>query len=224
MTRELGQHLDPHKIHTVPNGIDAEGIRSRLSVQEAKTRLGIPSHCQVIGTAGRLEPIKRLDIFLRAASRLGALCPDLRFVIAGKGREATNLKTLANSLNLGDRVSFLGQRDDIYDVLRAFDILAITSDHEGLPMILLEAMILGVPVVCRAVGGIPEVIEDRANGVLVWSADPSEIARECSKVLADEELRNRISAEASRVVLEKYTARMTADRVLRIYHSLLGGK
>ena len=221
MTRTLAQHLDPLKIFTVPNGIDPQGILSRLSIQEAKSRLGIPSHCKVVGTAGRLESIKRLDIFLLTASRIAPQRPEVRFVIAGKGREGTNLQALAKSLNLEDRVLFLGHRDDIYDVLRAFDVLAITSDHEGLPMILLEAMTMGVPVVSRAVGGIPEVIEDGTNGVLVWSADPSDVARECSRVLTDEEFRRRISADASRVVLEKYTARIAADRVLRIYRSLL---
>ena len=221
MTRHLTRHLNPQKIVTIPNGIDLEGVRSRLTAEEAKARLGIAPGCQVIGTAGRLEPVKRLDMFIGAAAEVAARRPDTRFVIVGEGREDARLKALAQELGIESQVLFLGHRDDTYDVLRAFDILVLSSDHEGLPMVLLEALCLGVVVVARAVGGIPEVIQSGVNGILVDSGDPRSLADACVQVLADRARSQRLVEAGIKSVTGGYAAVMAADQVTRLYFSLL---
>jgi len=220
MTRQLARRVNPQRIVTIPNGINPEEIRSDLSSREAKDRLGIPRDCWVLGAAGRLEPVKRLDVFLEAAKLIQAHLPNTRFVIAGDGSEEVRLRALALACGLQDKVLFLGHRNDIYDVLRAFDVLILCSDHEGLPMALLEALGLGVVVVARAVGGIPEVVQDGVNGILVDSNDPRSLADACVQVLADRARSQRLTEAGIKSVREDYSAAKTADRVAQLYFSL----
>lgn len=221
MSRQLALRIDPRSIGTIPNGVDLEVVRSRFTAREAKERLGIPAESPVIGTAGRLEPVKRLDIFLRAAAAIRAQRPSTKFVIAGEGREAANLKTLAESLGIAENVRFLGHRDDIHDVVRAFDLLVLSSDHEGLPMILLEAQCLGIVVVARAVGGIPDVIQDGVNGLLVDSSDPRSLVQACLRALSDRALCERLAEAGARSVANNFAASATARQVAQLYASLL---
>jgi glycosyltransferase involved in cell wall biosynthesis len=222
VSRQLESYWDPHKIVTILNGVDLEHVCSNLTLLEAKRRLGLPPDCFAVGTAGRLEPVKRLDIFLEAAKQISARDIKVRFVIAGDGRERERLSTLARDLGIGELVLFLGHRDDVFDVLRAFDLLVLSSDHEGLPMVLLEAMALGVVVVARAVGGLPEVIQDDKSGILVHAGDAASLANACAQLLADP-ARKREMAEAARIsVAERYTAEQTANQVRQLYYSLLG--
>ena len=220
MSRHLARRMNPQKIVIIPNGVDPAVVHSALSVGETRDRLGIPRDCHVLGTAGRLEPIKRLDIFLEAAKLLSAERRDTWYVIAGEGREEARLRALTQSLGLGDRVSFLGHRNDIYDVLRALDILVLCSDHEGLPMVLLEALCLGVVVVARAVGGIPEVIQNGANGILVDSSDPRSLANACVQVLADRARFQRLVEAGFKSVTDGFGAAKAADQVTQLYFSL----
>lgn len=149
MSLHLSSQMNSQKIVVIPNAVDPAVVHSNLNIAEAKNRLGIPETCRVIGAAGRLEPIKRLDIFLNAAKLISAERPDTKYVIAGEGREEARLRTLTRSLGLCDSVLFLGHRSDIYDVLRALDILVLCSDHEGLPVVLLESLCIGVVVVAQ---------------------------------------------------------------------------
>jgi glycosyltransferase involved in cell wall biosynthesis len=213
--------MDPGKIITILNGVDVEQVCSRYSTAEAKERLGVPGDCWLIGTAGRLEPVKRLDIFLSAAKTIAAEVPNTRFAIAGEGSETLRLRELVRAGLLQDRVLFLGHRNDIYDVLRAFDILVLCSDHEGLPMALLEALSLGVPVVARDVGGISEALKDGVNGILVASANSVALAEACVRLLSDEALRRRLSEAAGKSIAEGFSVAGTAARVAELYQSLI---
>jgi len=231
MTRQLAAWLNPERIVTIPNGIDFEEVHSSFTTAEAKERLGIPPDCPVVGTAGRLERVKRLDIFLAAAQEIAARLPQTRFVIAGDGSQEDKLRAQAEAAGIRQVVLFLGHRNDIYDVLRAFDLLVLCSDHEGLPMVLLEALGLGpapdgtglgVPVVARNVGGVPEVVEDGANGLLVDSARPGALAGACVRMLTDDALRRRLAEAARPSIMERFAATKTAARVAELYQSLAG--
>jgi L-malate glycosyltransferase len=216
----LMKYLPAAKVVTIYNGIDEEKVSSPFSASEAKQRLGIPAECWIVGTAGRLDPIKRLDIFLAAAQKVVGVEPNSRFVIAGEGKEESRLRNLASSLGLEDHVLFLGHRSDIYDVLRAMDIFVFCSDHEGLPMALLEALYLGVPVVSRPVGGIAEVIQDRINGVLLDSTDPLIVANEWMRLLTNADQRSQIAQAGRRLVADRFSVEKSADEFARLYHSL----
>jgi L-malate glycosyltransferase len=274
MSSQLAKVFETNKIVTIPNGIDASAVASRFSTAEAKERLGLPADALVIGTAGRLETVKRLDVFLRTAAvissdqraafgqdfqvsssqpsassqaknsdlkqrettqagasrepstggplRARAPAKVVRFVIAGEGREAASLARFARKLDLVQQVHFLGHRDDVYDVLRAFDVMMLTSDHEGLPMVLLEAMALGVPVVLRAVGGIPEVVTHGENGLLIPTDDPRSLADACTSILTDRALSERLAEGGRKTVRGKFSAAANAARVAELYLALCG--
>jgi len=221
MTTFLSRRLAPGKVVTIFNGIDLENVRSELGPQDARERLGIPVNYRVIGTAGRLEPIKRLDLFLEMARRIRDRRSNVRFVVAGEGREESRLRALAVKLGIQNDVLLLGHRDDVFDVLRALDIMVLSSDHEGMPMVLLEAMALEVHVVARAVGGIPEVIEQGVSGVLVNSSDPTALADSCLKALDDREQSRQMTEAAKRKVQEQFSAERTAGEVRLLYNSLV---
>ena len=209
---------------TIYNGIDTSQVHTTLTKAEAKRRLAIPESYSVLGVAARLEPIKRLDIFLAAADQIATRLPHTRFVVAGEGSEEGRLRELARTSQLQGRVLFLGHRSDIYDVLRSFDVFVLCSDHEGMPMALLEALWLGVPVVARRVGGIPELIEDGVTGTLVESAEVAALAKACLEILADQERRKLVTLAGTNLVKEKFDAACTAEEVLKLYLSLCGAK
>jgi L-malate glycosyltransferase len=216
----LLEQLPAEKIVTIHNGIDEDSVCSQFSAAEAKQRLEISEACVVIGTAGRLESVKRLDIFLCAARQIAENWPNSKFVIAGEGTQESLLRDLASKLGLGERVLFLGHRDDVYDIIRAMDIFVICSDHEGLPMALLESLRLGVTVVARPVGGIGEVIEDGVSGIFVRSAKPTDLASACICLLRDNQRRELLARAGEALVAKKFTARQTADETAALYRSL----
>ena len=220
LAADLKPELDPERISVIQNGIDVDHVVSKLSVAEAKHRLQIPENSLVIGAIARLEEVKRLDLFHAAAVQISSELPEARFVIAGTGSQEGYLKDLFRKSGLEHKIHFLGHRDDAYDVLRALDLLLITSDQEGLPMALLEAMALEVPVVSRAVGGIPEAIEDGQSGILVPTSDPRALAHACLLALRNSDLRRRLALAAARVVSSRFSAQSNTEQIVRIYRQL----
>src|SRR6266849_145548 len=193
LSKRMSGYVSCGKIEVVRNAVNLQQVKSLLSREAAKRKLHLPEHALVIGTAARLEPVKRIDIFLDVAQRIAQHLPNSFFVIAGAGSERGRMEQLLVGTVVERQVQFLGDRDDVYDVLRAMDLLLITSDHEGLPTVLLEAMALGTPVVSRRVGGIPEVIDDQVNGVLVDSNDAARIAEACVSVLTESSFSLRLA-------------------------------
>ncbi len=219
LAEQLRQQTRANNVVLIRNGIAVDRVHSALTASEAKARLGLPTGALVVGNAGRLEPVKRLDIFLETARQISSSLPEARFLLVGEGREAGRLRDLASRLGFEDRVLFTGHRDDVYDALRAMDVLLLTSDHEGLPMVLLEAQCLGVPVVARCVGGVPEVLRHEAGGVLVDSSQPEELAAACVKLLSDPAHRRSLAA-AARDAVREFDVQKSAAEVARLYFSL----
>jgi L-malate glycosyltransferase len=214
--------LDPRKVTVLRNAIDLAHVKSSFSPAEAKRRLGIPGDSFVVGIAARLEYIKRHDLFVATAGYLSEKIPKSRFVIAGGGRQKESLHQLILESGMQDRVALLGERNDVYDVLRAMDILLICSDHEGIPMVMLEAMALGVAVVSRKVGGMPEVIRDRENGILVSSDRPRELGRACMDIYERPGLREDLTQVAYDDILQSYSAEKHAKTMVDLYSSICG--
>jgi len=223
LREHLERYMDPRKVVVIRNGLDTERVSSDLSLAEAKQRLGIPAACRTLGYAGRLEPIKRLDLLLAAAQLIAGRLPDTRLILAGDGSEEARLRDVTRAHGLEDLVVFLGHRDDIYDVLRAMEIFVLCSDHEGLPMVLLEALHLGVPVVARRVGGLPDVIQEGVSGVLVRSSDPKVLAAQCVHLLVDAKRRRDMASAGRARVSEFFTADRNATQVAALYRELCQG-
>ena len=206
----------------ISNGIDTGCVRSELTKEVAKQQLGFIGGTPLIGIVGRIEPVKCVDLFLDMACLLSGRLPGARFVVAGDGSLRRPMTELAQKMGIRDKVFFTGHRDDISDLLRALDVLVICSEHEGMPMVLLEAMWLGVPVVARAVGGMVEVIGKDVNGLSVHSASPEDLAAACVRLLQEDALRERLRQSAARTVAERYSVEGTANSVLNLYRRLCG--
>jgi glycosyltransferase involved in cell wall biosynthesis len=178
----------PH-IESIPHGPDAR--------RRARELLSLDPDDRVIGTVGNFTAKKNQRMLLDAVAQLAA--PGrVRVVLVGIGPLRDALETHARALGLGDRATFTGLRSDVYDLLPAFDVFALSSDFEGLPIALLEAMAAGVPCVATAVGGIPEVVTDGEEGYLVGGRDVQAFAARLQKILDDPVLAESLGANASR--------------------------
>ena len=148
------------RIETLHNRIDVDTVRAGvLPRQVARDRLGLPQDAFVVGNVGRLHPDKDQATLLRAFARARSALPaHALLVILGKGRLEQQLKALAATLGIAEQVRFPGQVPDAWQAFSAFDVFALSSDHEPFGMVLLEAMVAGVPVIASDCGGAPEVV------------------------------------------------------------------
>jgi glycosyltransferase involved in cell wall biosynthesis len=148
-----------------------------------------------VAVVANLHPYKRLDRFLRAFAFLREGSPEAQATIAGDGEERSALGRLSTELGLDDRVRFAGQVADPRPIVASSHVVAMTSDHEGFPNALLEAMSQGRPVVATRVGGVPELVRDGEDGFLT-SGDPVEIAARLRSLLTDRAMRERMARSA----------------------------
>ncbi|MCF5709315.1 glycosyltransferase [Pseudomonas syringae] len=150
------------RIETLYNRIDVEQLQgSQFSAEDARVELGLSPSAWIVGNVGRLHPDKDQATLLRGfALALPSLPENSQLVILGKGRLEDSLKALARELGIGANVLFMGQVAEARRYFKAFDVFALSSDHEPFGMVLLEAMVAGVPVVATSCGGAREVVED----------------------------------------------------------------
>ena len=204
------------------NAIDAEEYQRRRTVAEAKVALGYPPGGLLIGGVGRLSPEKAFDALIRALPPLLARGLDVRLVVVGEGHDRPRLEALARELNVADRVSLPGWQSDARGTFEALDVFALSSLREGLPNVLLEAMALGVPCVATRIAGIPRLIQDGRNGLLIDAGDQAGLDRALAGLLANPGLRDHLQAAARRTVETRYSFPTRMTRLARLYDDLLG--
>ncbi|MBV1814188.1 glycosyltransferase [Pseudomonas viridiflava] len=165
------------RIETLYNRIDVEQLQgSQFSAEDARVELGLSPSAWIVGNVGRLHPDKDQATLLRGfALALPSLPENSQLVVLGKGRLEESLKELARELGIGANVMFMGQVADARRYFKAFDVFALSSDHEPFGMVLLEAMVAGVPVVATSCGGAREVVED--VGLLFPLGDEQRLAQ-----------------------------------------------
>jgi glycosyltransferase involved in cell wall biosynthesis len=217
----------PERVTTVLNGIDPQAFR-RDPAREPQVRaaLGLDPKDIVIGAVGRLEPQKRFDRLLEVFAVLRQERrrdrERLRLLLVGEGSARGELEAAARRLGVEEDCRLLGHRADVADLHHAFDLFVQSSDYEGTPNVVLEAMALGTPVVATAAGGTAELIEDGVEGLVVPPGDPVRLREAIESALADREAAARRAA-AARARIEgplSFESRMRA--VERIYDELAG--
>ncbi|MEZ1317193.1 glycosyltransferase [Pseudomonas fluorescens] len=199
------------RIQTLYNRVDVQNLQDdHASVREARETLGLSMDAWVIGNVGRLHPDKDQTTLLHGfAAALPGLPANSQLVILGIGRLEQDLKAMARELGIGDRVLFLGQVPEARRFFRAFDVFALTSDHEPFGMVLLEAMAAGVPLLATACGGAKEVVE--GVGILFPLGDTERLAQGLQHLAAMDDQQRRQCAE---LMLERLRERFS-DRAVR---------
>jgi len=217
------EDLPEDMVTMISNGIDAEEFRSATDSdkQMARRSLGIPADAFVLGGVGRLVPQKNFKTFLNVAALIGAKNSEVIFIIAGTGHQQEELKSMAVALGLGNHVRFLGHVKDRISLYHALDVLLMTSDFEGTPMSLLEAMSSGVPVVAHAVDGIAEVCTDGVDALLSPRGDTDGLVDAVKYLLADNEIRLKLSANARKTILDRYDIRKLVQKIEAVYEDVL---
>ena len=187
----LGWGLDPERVSVLPN--PAPDIPARPSREELRAELGITDGA-VLAFAGRLGPQKALAVALEALATVDGVS----LLIAGDGPERVRLERRSAELGLGTRVRFLGaiSRERVLRLFRAADASVLPSAWENFPHTVVEALAVGCPVIATAVGGVPEVVRDGENGLLVAPGDPGALAAAVSRFFGDRDLRERLAASA----------------------------
>ncbi len=204
----------------IHNGLELERVKVRRGAAAVRQALGIDGEAFVVGTAGRLCAVKAQDLLLRAAPAILRERPDARFVIAGDGPLDESLRELASRLGVARACVFPGAVVDVHDVMAAMDVFVLPSLHEGLPMALLEAMALERPVVATAVGGVPEVVTNGLNGLLIEAGDDRALADACLALAHNRPLAETLGRAAKRTVETRFTAAANGRAVLDTYRSV----
>lgn len=206
--------------HVVYNAVDLSAFQaiSRTRVTETPT----------IGILAHLVPVKGIDDFLRMASELTTREFDAEYwiigaEIPGSGYEQV-LRKLTQDLKLEDRVTFLGHRDDVPDLLNQLDVVVCASTVEPFGRCLIEAMACAKPVVATRVGGIPEVVLDGETGILVSPKSPTELADAVQRLLGDSDLRTFFAMNGKKRVSDQFSSKAHVEQILDIYAQVLNAK
>ena len=205
------------RIQTLYNRIDVEAMQAlQVSRDEARDALGLSPDEWVVGNVGRLHPDKDQATLLKGfALALPQLPAESRLAILGTGRLEQDLKELARELGIADKVLFLGQVPDARRYFRAFDVFALSSDHEPFGMVLLEAMAAGVPLLATACGGAKEVVE--GVGILFPFGDAEHLAQGLGHLAAMDQHQRQQCAE---LMLERLHARFSDQAVRATFWQL----
>jgi glycosyltransferase involved in cell wall biosynthesis len=206
-------------IKTVYNGINIPNIFENCG--KLRMELNIPAGVPLLGMIARLVPEKGHEYAIKAMPEILRRFPDARLVLVGDGPSRTYLEDLCERVGVKERVIFLGFRKDVEKIAIDFDVILMPSLSEGLPLALLESMALGKPVVASEVGGIPEVIKDGINGVLVPPGDAGALAEKIVGLLISDKLRENLGKNARHTILSQFTARTMAEKTFRIYDELM---
>jgi glycosyltransferase involved in cell wall biosynthesis len=209
------------RTETVVHGIDLVGVRAQRGARAAiRAELGLAPDELVLGTVANFRAQKDYPNLLAAARLLVDRGVPVRIVAVGQGPQEAETRALHASLGLGDRVVLTGRRDDAVAVMGACDAFVMASNNEGLPVAIMEALALGLPVVSTAVGGIPEAIADGVEGLLVPARDPDALAAAITRIVEDPALRARL-ADGAAVAGDRYDIRTTTARLEAIYREVV---
>ncbi|MEO8152858.1 MAG: glycosyltransferase [Rhizobacter sp.] len=210
--------VSPKKTTVVHNAIRSSYQAGGPEVRAAaRAALGLQDRQVAIAIIGRLGIEKGHSLFVDAAAQLAPRFPQARFLIAGEGAQRPEIEAQIERLKLQGTVRLLGHRNDLPAIYPALDVLAMASLREGLPNVLLEAMLHGVPAVAMTVGGIPEVIDDKQDGLLVPPGDLPRFIDALAALLNDASLRQRLGAAAIVKVQQGFLFDARMKRMTEIY-------
>ena len=225
VSKELARRSMParlyRKVRIVPNAIEQRSSYeiNRPIVMCWKRRQHL-SRWPVITCVGRLSPEKGHHVLLDAARELAHSGDNFHLVIAGDGPERVSLERQSDRLGLRDRVRFLGQRRDMDMIYAASDIMVLPSFKEGMPNVILEAMAHGLAIVATCVGGVPEMVRDGTEALLVRPNDVGELRRALERLVRSPALVRALACSARKSLFPRFSVAERVGRIERIYGEL----
>lgn len=212
--------IAPERIDVIHNGIDFDLLAARVDlarVREIRSRLRIPTDAPIVGSAFRMSEEKRPLLWVEVAAEVARRHRRAHFVVYGDGPMRADMQRLAERLGIADRLHLPGAESELASSYRAMNVVLLTSRHEGLPNVLLEAQSLGVPVVAPDVGGVSEAIRPGVTGWAVADADAGRLAERVLLCLTDAAWAAQAAVDAPRFVRERFGIDTMLKRTLDVY-------
>lgn len=218
---QLGVGKDRSKFVAIPSGVDLNKIADfKIDPAAKREELGIPENIRLVGSAGRLEPVKGYKYFVEASKKVKESVPDCLFLLIGDGSLREELQRQIESLNLQQSFRILGWRDDINEIISFLDIFVLSSLNEGMGRVLVEAMAMGKPVVATNVGGIPSVVVDGETGILVPPRNPEALTEAIISLLRNPEKMKKMG-EAGKERAKFFSVEVMIEKTEKLYEELL---
>lgn len=208
------------QVRTLYHGLDPKQTAAWKGFEGVREEFGIAPDAPLIGTVGNFRPEKGQKYLIEAMSEVAARVPGVRLMMVGIGGLEQQMRAQVRQAGLDDVVVFAGFREDAVRLMSAFDVFALSSLQEGLPIAFLEAMTLGRPVVVTDAGGMPEVVRDGVEGLVVPKGDGAALAAGLVRMLGDADARRRMG-EASRERAAEFDIRETVKRMEAVYADLM---
>jgi len=228
--REKKDHIlfkiaEEDKFSVIYSGIELNILKESSSEekQNLKKELGIPENSLIVGTAGRLVPVKGPEFLVKASKYIISKYPDTYFMFTGDGPLEQDLKRKALEMGISDNIIFLGWRDDLAKIISIYDIFVLPSLNEGMGRVLVEAMALGKSIVASNVGGIPDLVIHGKNGFLVPPKNPKELAKYIQVLLEDKDKREKMGL-AGKEIASNFTSERMVEKIANLYKKLLTQK
>lgn len=222
LVEEIGV-CDADRMTMIPLGFDFERFapdRVAEARGEFRDELGV-GDLPIVSVVGRLVPIKNHELLIRAAESVMRRGSDFVLAIVGGGPEEGRLRSIAGELGIDDRVRFVGWRDDLARIYSDSTVVALSSDNEGTPVCLIEAMACGCPVIATDVGGVRDVLEEGRLGVVVPPKDVDAYATALEELLRDDLRRARLSRNGPESARRRYSVGRLVEDMSSLYRELL---
>jgi len=212
--------MDCKFIDVIHNGVDTNKFRQMPERDRIRCDFGIQNYDIVIGSIGRIDPVKDFDTLLRSFKTILENYSNVKLIIVGSGTELKRLKRVAFDLGINENTIFTGHRDDIHKILNVIDIYAQTSTYEGFSNTILEAMSTSLPIVATNVGGNSFIVKDKENGFLVEVGLEDQLCEKLSVLISSAELRKNFGRLSRSIVLEKFSIIKTVGDYEQFYSNL----
>jgi L-malate glycosyltransferase len=226
VSETLKQHLlkeigfPAERIIAIQNGVDTERFQPHRDSASTRKELGLPVGGFIVGSVGRLVPVKNHVTLMRAVARVASRIPHVVLMLVGDGPLDGELKMLAQELGIADRVVFLGYRHEVPLLLTAMDVFVLPSLREGMPNALLEAMASGLPVIASKMGGASEIVRDGENGFLVCPTDAGRLSQLIYQLSISRERCRAMGMEARRYVERDFKMEHMVNKYTNLYLAL----
>jgi glycosyltransferase involved in cell wall biosynthesis len=219
----LGRLYGIQRCRVISNGIPIEHYgRAQTPRKNWRAREGFQDSDVLFVCVGRFAPQKNHALLLKAFALGPASNSNAHLVLVGQGDLQERLEEQAKNLGLARQVHFLGLRTDVPDVLGAMDVFVLSSDYEGNPLSVMEAMASGLPIVSTAVGGVPDLLESGKEGILVQPRDALGLGKSMVFLLRNREVRQSLGTAAARRAREKFDVSTMVQAYEALYESLAG--